>query len=107
MGIFYAPANTTAVQGIPIGRLNNIDNRVSALEQAGGSSGFQQPTSGAVDGSNATFVWTKSPNVIVVDQGRPMQRISSDGTVNWTVSGSGPYTTVLAVAPNYDVFATA
>lgn len=67
-----------------------------------GSSGFQVPLTGAVNGSNQVFTWTTAPKVIVVDQGRPMQRISSDGTINWT----GTTTTTLAVAPNYDIFAT-
>lgn len=67
------------------------------------SSGFQQPTSGAVNGINQVFTWATAPSVIVVDQGRPMQRVSSDGTVNWT----GSTTTTLAVAPNYDIFAVA
>ncbi len=65
-------------------------------------SAFQQPVSGAVDGVNATYTWTTAPNVIVVDQGRPMQKVSSDGTVNWT----GTTVTVLTIAPNFDIFAT-
>lgn len=69
----------------------------------GGSSGYQAVTGGAVDGSNAVFTWATAPKVIVVDQGRPMQKVSSDGTVNWT----GTTTTTLAVAPNFDIFATA
>lgn len=67
----------------------------------GGSNGYQQPT-GTVNGSNQVFTWSTAPNVIVVDQGRSMQKVSSDGTVNWT----GTTTTTLAIAPNYDVFAT-
>ncbi len=67
------------------------------------SSGYQQPTSGIVNGINQIFVWATAPSVIVVDQGRPMQKVSSDGTVNWT----GTTTTTLTIAPNFDVFATA
>lgn len=69
----------------------------------GGSSGFQQPTSGIVDGVNATFTWATAPNAIVVDGGRSIQKVSADGTVNWT----GTTTTVLSIAPNFDVYATA
>jgi hypothetical protein len=65
------------------------------------TSGIQQPTSGVVNGVNATFVWSFSPTIIVVDQGRTMQKVSSDGTVNWT----GTTTTVLTLAPNFDIFA--
>ncbi len=64
------------------------------------SGGFQQPT-GTVDGSNTVFTWTTAPQVIVVDQGRPMQKTSSDGTVNWT----GTTTTTLTIAPNFDIYA--
>lgn len=71
------------------------------VSSSGGSSGYQQPSSGVVDGSNQTFVWATAPNVIVVDQGRPMQKVSSDGTVNWT----GTTTTTLTIAPNFDIFA--
>lgn len=81
--------------------------KTSELMHGGGansssSSGYQQPTSGAVNGINQVFVWTTAPTVIVVDQGRPMQKVSSDGTINWT----GTTTTTLAVAPNFDIFST-
>lgn len=66
-------------------------------------SGFQVPTSGTINGINATYVWATAPNVIVVDGGRAMQKISSDGTVNWT----GTTTTVLTIAPTFDVFSPA
>lgn len=68
----------------------------------GSAGGYQQPLTGAVNGTNATYTWTIAPNVIVVDQGREMQKVSSDGTTNWT----GTTTTVLSVAPNFDIFAT-
>lgn len=69
----------------------------------GGSSGFQQPTSGLINGSNQTYTWTSTPNAIVVDEGRTIQKVSADGTVNWT----GSTTTVMSVAPNFDIFAVA
>lgn len=69
---------------------------------AGGSSGYQVPTSGTVDGVNQVFGWAKAPNIIVVDQGRAMQRVSSDGTINWTVVGT---TTTFSIAPTFDVYA--
>jgi hypothetical protein len=73
-----------------------------AIARAGGG-GYQQPTSGTVDGTNQTYTWTTAPNAIVVDSGRIMQKISSDGTENWT----GTLTTILSVAPNFDCFAVA
>lgn len=55
---------------------------------------------GSVNGSNKVFVFSRAPSMIVVDQGRPMQKVSSDGTVNWT----GTTTVTLDVAPNSDIF---
>ncbi len=56
---------------------------------------------GTVNGTNTIFVFSSAPSIIVVDQGRQMQKVSSDGTVNWT----GTTTIVLAIAPNYDIYA--
>ncbi len=68
----------------------------------GGSTGFQQPT-GTVNGTNTVFVFTTAPKVISVDQGRVMQKVSSDGTVNWT----GTTTVTLTIAPTFDIFGIA
>lgn len=89
--------------GAPTAADNLVTKQVDLTFSGGSSSGFQQPTSGDVDGSNATYTWTTAPSVISVDQGRVMQKVSSDGTVNWT----GTTTTILAVAPNSDIFAIA
>lgn len=96
MGIFIAPRGTTAVQGIPMGRLRALELRPSG--------GFQQPTSGTVkgDGSQRTFVWATAPNAIAVD-GAVIQKVSSDGTVNWT----GTTTTILTIGPTFDIFGLA
>lgn len=64
----------------------------------GGGSGFQAPLTGALTGTNT---WATAPNVIAVDQGRIMQKVSTDGTINWT----GTTTTVLSVAPTFDIYA--
>jgi len=65
-----------------------------------GSSAFQLPLSGAVNGTNQTFVWAKAPNVIVVD-GVPYIATSQDGTQNWL----GSTTTVFQnIAPNSSIF---
>lgn len=81
----------------------SADGIVTVNASGGGGSGFQQPTSGAVDGSNKIFVWATAPNSIIVDQGRGMQKVSSDTTVNWT----GTTTTTLKNAPQFDIFSTA
>lgn len=65
----------------------------------GGGGPFQQPT-GIVNGTNKVFVFTTAPNIIAVDNGRVMQKVSSDGTVNWT----GTTTVTLTIAPTFDIF---
>lgn len=65
--------------------------------------GYQAPTSGTIDGSNQVFVFATEPNAIIVDGGRTMQRISGDGTVNWT----GTTTVTLSIAPVFDIFSVA
>ena len=60
--------------------------------------GRLSPT-GSVNGINQTFVFSRSPSIIFVD-GVAKQKVSSDGTVNWT----GTTTCVLAVAPTFDIF---
>ena len=68
----------------------------------GGGSSTTVPTliSGVVDGSNQVFVFSAAPTFLVVDGGRTMQIISSDGTVNWTVAGA---TVTLTIAPTFDI----
>lgn len=64
-------------------------------------SGFSKlAATGTVDGVNTSFTFTSAPSIIVVDQGRQMQKTSSDGTVNW----SGTTTCVLTVAPTFDIY---
>lgn len=55
---------------------------------------------GTVDGSNTIFTFSSAPSIIVVDQGKAMQKTSSDGTVNWT----GTTTITLTVAPVFDIY---
>ncbi len=81
---------------------DSVGRKVIA-SSGGAGSGFQAPTSGAVDGSNTVFVWATAPKAIVVDQGRAMQKTSTDSTVNWT----GTTTTTLTVAPTTDIYAVA
>lgn len=73
------------------------------IYMSGGSaftpSGYQNPTSGAVNGSNAVFTWTAAPKAISVDN-RSIQKTSSDGTTNWT----GTTTTTLVIPPTFDIF---
>lgn len=84
-------------------RVDPVTGRLLISTNSSPSGGFQQPLTGTVDGTNQTYTWTTAPNVLEVDQGRAMQKVSSDGTVNWT----GTTTTVLTIAPNFDLFAIA
>lgn len=85
--------------------INSATGRLKVTATISGlnTAGYQQPLTGAVNGSNTTYTWTTAPNAISVDQGRVMQKVSSDGTVNWT----GTTTTVLAIAPTFDIFGIA
>lgn len=66
---------------------------------SGGSFAVQVPT-GTVDGSNRTFVFTTAPSVIVLDNGNFMNKVSADGTVNWT----GTTNVVLNQAPSFNIY---
>lgn len=76
--------------------------RTWATSSSGGGSGTlsKLPATGTVDGVNQIFTFTKAPTIIVVDQGRNMQKTSSDGTINW----SGTTTATLTVAPTFDIW---
>lgn len=70
------------------------------VSATGGSTGFQQPLTGGLTGTNT---WTTAPNVLVID-GKVVQKVQSDGTVMWT----GTTTTVLTGAPLpiFDIFSS-
>lgn len=80
-----------------------INGSGQLLVSNGSISGNVVTPTGAVNGINATFVFTVAPVLISVDNGRLMQKVSSDGTVNWT----GTTTVTLAIAPNSDIFGLA
>jgi translation elongation factor EF-1beta len=67
----------------------------------GGSFAVLTPVSGSVDGSNTVFTFASAPSVVILDNGNPMNKVSSDGTVNWT----GTTTITLSQAPNFNIFA--
>lgn len=74
-------------------------NLTGTLRNNGGTWGYEVP-SGTVDGTNKLFSFSVSPSVIVVD-GVVMNRVQSDGTINWTDSSG---TITLSVAPNNNIF---
>lgn len=77
-------------------RVDPADGRL-LISNSGGSDP-QIPT-GTVNGSNTVFVFASTPTVIVSDN-LTLEKVSSDGTVNWT----GTTTVTMAVAPNFDIF---
>lgn len=93
-GIAFA----TLTQGSGV-TITNGNGTITIAASGGGGTGYQAPLSGALTGTNT---WTSAPNVIVVD-GVPKQKVSTDTTINWT----GTTTTVLSVTPSFDVYATA
>lgn len=66
----------------------------------GGSVTPQAPTSGVVNGTNRNFTFATAPTIIFRN-GIAMQKVSSNGNVNWT----GTTAVVLQVAPTTDIFA--
>ena len=97
MGQFYIPQKTTAVQGIPQGKLDNLDRRLTYLENnPGGGTGFTFLTAtGTVDGNNSDFTFTSKPEYIVKDGAWYRE---NNG---WTWSGS---TATMSVSPQSDIW---
>ena len=103
----------TVTDGItPVVNVTTIDFTSGATVTSGGTGianvvvtgtggGFTVliPT-GTVNGSNTTFVFGSAPQVIILDNGNIMNKVSKDGTVNWT----GSTTVVLTQAPNFNIF---
>ncbi len=82
-------------------KFNVFTGRLDLVGDSTPSGGFTLLTAtGTVDGSNASFTFTSAPSVIVIDQGRVMQKVSSDGTINWT----GTTSVTLSTPPNSDIF---
>lgn len=99
----YTDINWIAGTGVTLTPVNNDTlKKVNITIDSSGSTGYQAPTSGVVDGSNTVFVFTTTPNVLIID-GVPRQKTQSDGNANWT----GTTTVTLSVAPNFDIFSSA
>lgn len=80
----------------PTGDGTSVDVNASG---GGGSFSVMVPT-GTVDGSNRSFVFTSAPQLIALDNGNLMNKVSSDGTVNWT----GTTSVTLTQAPNSNIY---
>lgn len=66
---------------------------------SGSGGGTILEATGTVNGVNTSFTFTTAPVMLVVD-GVPKQKTSSDGTANWT----GTTTVTLLIAPTFDIF---
>lgn len=93
---------TGTVNSIVAGTGINVDSTDPAnpIVSATGSSFAVLVPTGTVNGSNTTFTFSTAPKVIVLDNGNIMNKVSSDGTVNWT----GTTAVTLAQAPNFNIF---
>ncbi len=90
-----------AALGFPLQYLR-VDITGIGLEYATLPSGVNfLAATGTVNGINTSFSFVSEPSIIFVDQGRSMQKVSSDGTVNWT----GTTNVNLTIPPNFDIYA--
>lgn len=73
---------------------------LSPLSVVGGGTFTVLVPVGLVNSINQVFIFSLAPQVIVVDQGRVMRQISSDGNINWT----GTTNIILQIAPTTDIY---
>lgn len=82
--------------------VNPATHRV-LVDNGGGSSGITVlVATGAVNGTNAAFTFTKEPSYIVSDHGW-YAPINSNGTTNWTWN-AGTLTATMTIPPTEDIF---
>lgn len=88
-------------EGSGVSSVTKSRDGIVTVTVSGGSGSFAVlvPT-GTVNGINKTFVFTSTPQVIVLDNGNIMNKVSKDATVNWT----GTTTVILTQAPNSNIF---
>lgn len=68
MGLFIAPKGTTAVQGIPIGKLNSLQSQINNIIGGALPAWSTPPESPAPDGSVTVFtVGSSAPTDVVSD----------------------------------------
>lgn len=100
-----ATGTGSGLQSVVAGSGISVDNTdpLNPIVAATGAAAFAVllPSSGNVDGVNKVFVFATAPKVVVLDGGNVMNKVASDGTVNWT----GTTTITLAQAPNNNIFA--
>lgn len=87
---YRIPGNMQVVMGVPVGKLKNLDDRVTYLEQHGSSGGggtlVPQHVVGVIDGSNKVFsIATAITGASLINLNGFLQQ---DGGVDYTVSGT-------------------
>lgn len=69
MGTFPLPNGQQMVAGLPVGRLNSLENRIAAIEKNGGGGGsaniYSETPAGAIDGSNTSYTVSNSISAIL------------------------------------------
>lgn len=89
----------TVVAGSGIVIVRN-PNGQSVISRTGTGTGYQVPLTGGLTGINT---WASAPDVLIID-GVPRQKVQTDGTIMWTLSGLTT-TLVNAPLPTFDIFA--
>lgn len=77
-GIFILQPREQMIQGIPTGKLNNLNNRVAKLEQGGS---VTLKTNGTTNGSQSILNLQQGSNITISDNGT--------GTITITGTGAG------------------
>lgn len=98
----YSDVNLIAGSGMSITESDNETTHmadVTFTSSGGGSFAVMVPT-GTVNGINRSFTFSSAPQIIVLDNGNVMNKVSSDGTVNWT----GTTAVTLTQAPNFNIY---
>lgn len=99
----YTDVNLIAGANVTLTALPNTTTKytdVTITATGGGGSFSVMIPTGTVNGINTVFVFTGIPSVVVLDNGNIMNKVSSDGTVNWT----GTTTITLNQAPNFNIY---
>lgn len=98
------PRNTTTVMGLPIGKINDLNARVSTLEKNSASGFTTLPPTETPNGTITVFTFstaTAKPTFIISDNAM-MQATTKSGTVNWTWNNGAKQATMV-IAPSDDI----
>lgn len=99
----YTDINLIAGSGVAISTANDDTDKEADITFSVSGLGTSIVTPAETpDGSRTTFTVASKPKLVFVDGGRAVQETSSDGTTNWSYSGT---TLTMIVAPTFDIFA--